>query len=50
MLNLLGQQLKSFDVNFKSTEISISSLRKGVYFLKVSFYNGSHVLTKIVKE
>jgi len=50
VFNLLGQQIKKFQVNFKSGEISIGELNKGLYFLKLKLVNGLSVSTKILKN
>lgn len=50
IFNLLGQQIKKFQVNFKTGEIPIRELKKGVYFLNLKFTNGLNVTTKILKK
>ncbi|MFK8060038.1 MAG: CotH kinase family protein, partial [Polaribacter sp.] len=50
VFNFLGQQIQTFQVNFKSGEINLSSLDKGTYFLKLKLKNGSYVSTTIFKE
>jgi hypothetical protein len=50
IFNLLGQQIKTFQVNFKSGEINISELSKGIYFLNLKFKNGNSISTKIFKN
>jgi hypothetical protein len=50
IFNLLGQQIKTFQVNFKSGEINISELSKGIYFLNSKFKNGNSISTKIFKN
>ena len=48
--NPLGQQIKTFQVNFKKGEINISALQKGMYFLSLKGLNGAQFSTKIFKE
>ncbi|PQJ81866.1 CotH kinase family protein [Polaribacter glomeratus] len=48
--NLLGQEIKRIPVNFKSGEISIQDLKKGIYILNIKFINESLVSTKVIKE
>ncbi|WP_392347053.1 CotH kinase family protein [uncultured Polaribacter sp.] len=48
--NPLGQQIKTFQVNFKKGEINISALQKGMYFLSLKGLNGVQFSTKIFKE
>jgi hypothetical protein len=50
IFNLLGQQIKTFQVNFKSGEINVSELSKGIYFLNLKFKNGNSISTKIFKN
>ena len=50
IFNLLGQQIKKFQVNFKTGEIPIRELKKGVYFLNLKFTNSLNVTTKILKK
>ena len=50
IFNLLGQQIKTFQVNFKSGKINISELSKGIYFLNLKFKNGNSISTKIFKN
>jgi hypothetical protein len=50
IFNPLGQQIKRFDINLKSVEISIRELHKGVYYLEVKLINGNRISTKIMKE
>ena len=50
IFNLLGQQLKELEVNFKSGHIKVDKLKKGVYFLKLKLINGETVSTKIFKN
>ncbi len=50
VFNLLGQQIKTFQVNFKSGEINISELNKGAYFLNLKLIDGASVSTKIFKK
>jgi len=50
IFNLLGQQVKTLQVNFKSGEINISKLNKGVYFLHLQLINGVRISTKIFKN
>ncbi len=48
--NLLGQQIKTFKTDFKSGEINIGELNKGVYFLNLKLINGASVSTKVFKK
>ena len=48
--NILGVQIKTFQVNFKSGEIAISELKNGTYFLNLKFENGKRFSTKIFKK
>jgi len=50
IFNLLGQQIKTFQVSFKSGEINISELNKGIYFLNLKFINDARISTKIFKN
>jgi hypothetical protein len=50
IFNLLGQQIKTFQVNFKSGEINIRELSKGIYFLNLQLINGGSISTKIFKN
>jgi hypothetical protein len=50
IFNLLGQQIKMIQVNFKSGELNISELNKGGYFLNFELINGARITTKIFKE
>ena len=50
IFNPLGQQIKKFNVNLKATEISIRTLQKGVYYLKLKLRNGQLISTKIIKK
>ena len=50
IFNLLGQQIRTFKVNFKSGEINISKLNKGMYFLNLKLINGGSISTKIFKN
>ena len=50
IFNLLGQQIKTFQVNFKAGEINISELSKGIYFLNLKLINGGSISTKIFKN
>jgi len=50
IFNPLGQQIKKFNVNLKTTEISIRTLQKGVYYLSLKLINGDRISTKIIKE
>jgi hypothetical protein len=50
IFNLLGQQIKTFEVNFNSGEINISELSKGIYFLNLKLINGGSISTKIFKN
>ncbi|MFB0938864.1 MAG: CotH kinase family protein [Urechidicola sp.] len=50
IFNLLGQQIKTFQVNFKSGEINVSELSKGIYFLNLKFKNSNSISTKIFKN
>jgi hypothetical protein len=48
--NPLGQQIKAFQVNFKSGVIDISELDKGIYYLKLKHVKGNNYSTKIIKQ
>jgi hypothetical protein len=48
--NLLGQQIKTFQVNFKSGEINIRELSNGIYFLNLKLIDGGSISTKIFKN
>jgi len=50
IFNLLGQQIKTVQVNFKSGEINISELNKGTYFLNLKLIGGTSVSTTIFKK
>jgi hypothetical protein len=50
IFNLLGQQIKTFQVNFKSGEINIRELSKGIYFLNLKLIDGGSISTKIFKN
>jgi hypothetical protein len=50
IFNLLGQQVKTLQVNFKSGEVNISKLNKGMYFLNLQLINGARISTKIFKN
>ena len=50
IFNLLGQQIKTFQVDFKSGEINISKLNKGMYFLNLKLEDGASISTKIFKN
>lgn len=50
IFNMLGQQIKTFDVNLKSTEINVSELNKGIYYLNLKLINGNLISTKIIKK
>jgi hypothetical protein len=50
IFNLLGQQIKTFQVNFKSGGINISELKKGMYILNIKLLDGARVSTKFFKN
>ncbi|WP_296313647.1 CotH kinase family protein [Winogradskyella sp. UBA3174] len=50
IFNLLGQQVKTFQVNFKLGEIDISELTNGAYFLNLKLINGARVTKKVFKK
>jgi hypothetical protein len=50
VFNLLGQQIKTFQVNFKSGEINISKLNKGMYFLNLKLIDDTSISMKIIKK
>ena len=50
IFNLLGQQIKTFQVNFKSGGINISELKKGMYILNIKLLEGASVSTKFFKN
>lgn len=49
IVSLLGQRIKSIEVNSLQTEIDLSELNHGIYFVKVSS-NGQEKTVKIIKE
>ena len=49
ILNIEGQLMKSFTANSNKTNVDISSLARGIYFVKVQDEKGS-VMKKFVKE
>ena len=50
IFNPLGQKIKEFQVNFKTGQISISDLQKGMYFLSLKGINGARFSTKVFKK
>ncbi len=50
VFNPLGQQIKEFNVNFKSGEINISELKTGMYFFNLKLENGTNVSAKVFKK
>jgi hypothetical protein len=50
IFNLLGQQIKTFQVNFKSGGINISELKKGMYILNIKLLDGANSSTKFFKN
>ena len=50
IFNPLGQQIKIFKVNFKTGQINISALKKGMYFLSLKGINGVQFSAKIFKK
>jgi hypothetical protein len=50
IFNPLGQKIKTYKVNLKSTEINISELNKGIYFLNLKLINGGIISTRIIKK
>lgn len=50
VFNILGQKIKTFQVNFKLGEINIGDLYKGVYFLDLKFEDNSDTSIKVVKK
>jgi hypothetical protein len=50
ILNPLGQQIKTFQGNFKSKEINIIELNKGMYFLNLKLVDGARISSKIFKR
>ncbi|WP_104809064.1 CotH kinase family protein [Polaribacter filamentus] len=48
--NLLGQQIKTVQVNLKSVALNISDLKKGMYLLNLKFIDGTRATTKIFKK
>lgn len=50
IFNLLGQQIKTFQVDVKSVEINIGELKKGMYLLNLKLIDGARVSTKIFKK
>lgn len=49
IISVLGQRIKSIGVNSLQTEIDLSELNHGIYFVKVSS-NGQEKTVKIIKE
>lgn len=50
MYNLLGQQIKKIQANFKTGEINISNLHTGTYFLNLQLTNGASISKMVVKK
>ena len=50
IFNLLGQQIKTFQVNFRSGGINISELKKGMYILNIKLLDGANSSTKFFKN
>ncbi len=50
IFNPLGQEIKSYKVHLKSTEINLRELHKGIYFLKLKLLNGGIISTRIIKK
>ena len=50
IFNPLGQKIKEFQANFKTGQISISDLQKGMYFLSLKGINGARFSTKVFKK
>ena len=50
IFNPLGQKVKTFQANFKSGEININQLDKGMYFLNLKFVDNAIVSMKIIKK
>lgn len=50
LFNLLGQQIKTFQVNFKSGEINISELKSGAYVLNMKLINGTNISAMVLKK
>ena len=50
VLNLIGQEVKKFKVNFKSGEINVSQLKKGMYLLNLKFTDNTNVSVKFIKK
>lgn len=50
IFNLLGQQIKTFQVNFKSGEINISDLNTGAYILNLELLNGANISAMFLKK
>ncbi|MGK0449203.1 MAG: hypothetical protein ACJA2M_003008, partial [Polaribacter sp.] len=44
------QQIKTLEVNYKSGEINIRELSKGIYFLNLKLIDGGSISTKIFKN
>ncbi|WP_028870887.1 CotH kinase family protein [Psychroserpens burtonensis] len=50
IFNLLGQQIKTLQVNFKSGEINISDLNTGAYIINLKFIEGTRVSAMVLKK
>ena len=48
--NLVGQQIKTIQINAKSREINIKNLSEGTYILNLKLLNGASVSRMIVKK
>jgi hypothetical protein len=48
--NLVGQQIKTIQINAKSREINIGNLSEGTYILNLKLLNGASVSRMIVKK
>ena len=49
--NVLGQEIKRFGfIRYHTAELNISELRKGIYFLRVSYENGATTVRSFIKR
>jgi hypothetical protein len=50
LINALGQTVLKSSFNSKQTEIDVSNLPEGIYFVQVVYPNGLSVMKKIIKQ
>jgi len=50
LLSLTGQTLLSEAVNSKSHQLQLQNFAEGIYFVKVSYNNGTNITKKIIKQ